>query len=166
MPYHFFKNNISLPQFEKYLLLCMYLAWWTKTLLIRRSKRLSIIQWLVYLSVTGAMQTNSTAALELFLDLPILHLQIQKATPDAKSKLLQGEGPNKQTARCQILCSALQKNPILWIPVNDMYSKYDFKLNVRPNLRDKKACLNGPPIKTNSFKTVHSTELKEEQQPQ
>jgi len=53
-------------------------VWWTKTNQITTQNRLSKIQRTACLLITGAMHSTPTAAMEVLLNLPPLHLIIQK----------------------------------------------------------------------------------------
>jgi hypothetical protein len=53
------------------------LVWWPKVLQTTAQQKLTKIQRLACLGITGAMRTTPTAALEALLDLPPLHLYVE-----------------------------------------------------------------------------------------
>lgn len=53
------------------------LAWWPRTLLSTCRNSLSKIQRIACMAITGAFRTTPTAAIEVLLDLPPLHIAIQ-----------------------------------------------------------------------------------------
>ena len=53
-------------------------VWWSKAQQITAQQKLQKVQRLICLSITGSMKTCPTAAMELILGLPPLHLQIRE----------------------------------------------------------------------------------------
>ena len=53
-------------------------VWWKKTQQKKAQEKLSRIQRLACLGITGAMRTTPTAAMEVLLNLPPLHLFIRR----------------------------------------------------------------------------------------
>lgn len=67
------------------------LVWWPKTKEKTASEKLSKVQRLACLGVTGAIPTCPTAALEMMLDLLPLHLQVQKEAILGGLRIIQTE---------------------------------------------------------------------------
>ena len=67
------------------------LVWWPRTKLATTQASLRKLQRLACLAVTGAMRSTPTVAMEALLDLPPLHIQVQREAMLASSKIVREE---------------------------------------------------------------------------
>lgn len=121
-------------------------VWWLKTEQKTVQLKLQKIQRMACLGITGAMRTTPSSALEVLLDLPPLHLQIQKEARIFNYKLSTGESPHD----CKLLNSRLSlemgTDPILSIPFSDnMLVRYNFEKTFKVTIPKRHEWANNPP---------------------
>ncbi|XP_074031018.1 uncharacterized protein [Leptinotarsa decemlineata] len=108
------------------------------------SRLLGGIQRMTYLSIAEAVRTTPTAALEVLLRLPPLHIYIQREARLVTHRSMQRETPISQSHCGEYLklYNELKADPIPGIPVDNTVSQYNFQKDFIPSRKD---CQNGPP---------------------
>ncbi|XP_073978772.1 uncharacterized protein [Rhodnius prolixus] len=138
-------------------------AWWAKTLQVGGVRALSGIQRLACLSVTGAMRTSPTAALEVLLNLPPLHIYIQGVTRAVVVRLMEGQAPItvRHGGAYQELYEELEADPILGLPSDFMTPKYNFDKPFKVCIGDREAWRRGPPVVGDSMWYTDGSKMEE-----
>ena len=120
-------------------------VWWTKICQKTAQKTLQSVQRLACLSMTGAMRTCPTAALEVLLNLPPLHIHVKKEAISAAlrisnmgKKLNQGD----MTGHRKILMEFPEYELVSTL-LDVMPTKYIFKRPYRVVIPDRSLWLNG-----------------------
>ncbi|XP_011175784.1 uncharacterized protein LOC105207840 [Solenopsis invicta] len=123
-------------------------VWWPKTEQRAAQLQLQKIQRLAYLSVTEAMRTCPTAALEAILDLLPLHLQVRKVAASSAICLSHVTPmPTSRTGHMRILitdglCDIAQ------LPMDAMKTKFNFVRNYKTVYTDRETwAMRGPLFK-------------------
>lgn len=127
-------------------------AWWPKTGQGTAIRTLSGIQRQACLSVTGAMSTTPTAALEAILSLPPLHIFIQGEARAVNYRLMNGplQTSKQQSRRFREIENELKANQILGKPSDVITVKYNFIRKYNILIPGKDEWKRGVPIQAES----------------
>ena len=125
------------------------IVWWPKTQQVGAIRLLSGIQRQACLSATGAMRTTPTAAMQVLLNLPPLHIFVRAEARSVRYRLIQGQPPITQShgAEHQRLVKELKENPITGMPSDAMAIKYNFNKSYKIVIPDREDWKNGPPVR-------------------
>ncbi|CAH2108833.1 unnamed protein product [Euphydryas editha] len=136
-------------------------VWWPRTKLITARNKLQSFQRLACLAITGAMRTTPTAALEVMLNLPALHLFIrQEAASTAVRLKTLHLWKGDLSPQAEVLNEVMEKEPML-LAVSDKLPKqfvFDKKYKIQLH-EDPNEALNTKDVRifTDGSKTVSGT---------
>ena len=105
------------------------LVWWPRTRLDTAAMRLGHIQRMICLGVTGAMRTTPTAAIEVALQLPPLHLYVEEVAARTAIRLRSNGLWNTKgelTKHAAILREVTLLAPLLRLPVDKIPPNFNF----------------------------------------
>lgn len=127
-------------------------VWWTKMLQTGSQRRMESVQRLACLSVTGAMSTTPTAALEVIVGLPPLQTHIIGVARSVTYRLMHTQKPiNKMHGKeYQRLTKELEADPILGMPGDAMVKRYNFQKKFTVTISDHEGWREGIPIQASS----------------
>ena len=112
----------------KPILMYACIVWWPRLNFANSRKLLTQIQRLGCLSITGAMSTTPTAALEAILNLPPIHLEVKrKAANDAYRLDTIGAWKGGQSNGHASIWKFLEKHPVALMPTDHMVSRFVFE---------------------------------------
>ena len=122
--------------------------WWPKTEQRAAQLQLQKIQRLACLSITGAMRTCPTAAMDALLDLLPLHLQIRKEAFNSAIRIFRNKRLSiSRTGHMRILLTD-GLNDIAQLPTDEMKMKFNFVQNYEAVYTDRETwALGGPSFK-------------------
>lgn len=125
------------------------IVWWNKTRQSGVARQLSCVQRLACLATTGAMRTTPTAAMEVLLNLPPLHIFIQKEARSIRYRLLQGHAPISQQHGSDHLklYEELRADPLLGMHSDSMIPRYSYEKNFKVQIPGREAWEEGPPVR-------------------
>ncbi|XP_069356405.1 uncharacterized protein [Maniola hyperantus] len=120
------------------------LVWWPRTLLTTAQQELQKFQRQACLAITGCMSTTPTAALEVILGIPPLHIHIkEEATLAALRLKTSGHWKEQNTMHTKILGQSINKEPRLQWKCDRTEKQHildkNYKINSEKNLDPKPA---------------------------
>ncbi|XP_069358216.1 uncharacterized protein [Maniola hyperantus] len=120
------------------------LIWWPRTLLTTAQQELQKFQRQACLAITGCMSTTPTAALEVILGIPPLHIHIkEEATLAALRLKTSGHWKEQNTMHTKILGQNINKEPRLQWKCDRTEKQHildkNYKINSEKNLDPKPA---------------------------
>lgn len=129
------------------------IVWWPKTQQAGAIRQLESIQRQACLCVTGAMRTTPTAALEVLLNLPPLHIHIQGEARSVNHRLLQNQVSISQThgTKYQRLIDELKADPLTGMPGDAMVQRYSFEKKYTVIIPERESWKIGLPVKAGSI---------------
>lgn len=138
------------------------LVWWPRTTMTTAQNQLEKLQRLACMAITGAMRTTPTAALEVMLGLPPLHLTVQQEAALATLRLslagnLSKDSRIKHTHRRE---DAIKAQPLLAAPCDRITKAHCFKKSYKIQLTEEDSDCSGPHelrIYTDGSKTANGT---------
>jgi ribonuclease HI len=103
--------------------------WWHKVSIDKFKTKLNKLQRMATITITGAMRTTPTAALDVMLGLPPLHLVLEARARSCAIRLATVDlwGCWNQSAYHCELTKLLQKNKNYWSNPDKIFGKYNFQ---------------------------------------
>lgn len=118
-------------------------AWWTKTTQITCRAKLSKLQRLACTSITGAMASTPTMAIEALLNLSPLHIFIAAEAKSSVYRLTLEKGPRWLCRSLRNTHNWVENHPITGMLSDHMSTAYDFHKPFKTNIYDRVSWSNG-----------------------
>ena len=128
-------------------------AWWTKTQQVGTIRLLNNAQRLACLCITGALKTTPTAAIEVLLNLPPLHIFIQGEARSVMHRLIHNQQHVSKThnADNRKLIKELKTHNIMGQPIDATATRYSFHNKFNVIIPDREDWKKGVPIQAEAI---------------